>query len=185
MPDAAVERALAAPGGDDFVITWMKLIHIAGIAIWMAGLVSLPGLYVQRAQVAEEDQLLRLQRMVRFAYVNLMSPAAFIAIASGTMLIFLREAFEPWLSAKLVLVGGLALIHTLTGLVIIRLFKEGEIYPVWRFIGTTVLTLALILGVLYLVLAKPSLDGTLLPEALSEPGGLQRLVEDLTPWRRP
>jgi protoporphyrinogen IX oxidase len=166
------------------VIVWLKLIHIATVAIWMAGLVSLPGLYVQRAYVVDDDQLFRLQRMVRFAYLALMSPAAFIAVASGTALIFLREVFEPWLSAKLALVGALTLLHSLTGLVIIRLFKEGEIYPVWRFVAATVVTVVLVLGVLFLVLAKPSLDADLLPAAFSEPGALRRLLEDINPWRR-
>lgn len=167
------------------MIAWLKFIHIATVAVWMAGLVSLPGLYVQRAHVADNEQLYRLQRTVRFAYLALMSPAAFLAVASGTGLIFLREVFEPWLSAKLALVGTLALLHSLTGLVIIRLFKEGEVYPVWRFLAVTVLTMVLILAVLYLVLAKPSLGADVLPAALSEPGALRRMLEDLNPWRRP
>jgi len=172
-------------GGGHAVTAWMKVIHIAAIAIWMAGLVSLPGLYVQRAHVTGEDQLLRLQRMVRFAYVQLISPAAFIAVASGTALIFLREAFEPWLTVKLTLVGGLTVVHSLTGLVIIRLFQEGEVYPVWRFVGATAFTVLLAFGVLYLVLAKPPLDAGLLPDALSEAGALRRLADGLNPWRTP
>jgi uncharacterized membrane protein len=105
-------------------------------------------------------------------------------VASGTALIFLHEVFEPWLSAKLALVGALTLLHSLTGLVIIRLFKEGQVYPVWRFLAVTVVTVVLVLGVLFLVLAKPSLDADLLPAAFSEPGALRRLLEDINPWRR-
>ena len=167
------------------MIAWLKILHIAAIAIWMAGLVSLPGLYVQRAHVRDKEQLYRLQRTVRFAYLALVSPAAFIAVATGTALIFAREVFEPWLSVKLTLVGALAVLHSLTGLVIIRLFKEGEIYPVWRFVAVTALTMLLILGVLYLVLVKPQVESGLLPAALSEPGALRPIVEDLNPWRRP
>jgi protoporphyrinogen IX oxidase len=174
-----------APDGERPVIAWLKLIHIATIAVWMAGLVSLPGLYVQRAHVRDDEQLYRLQRTVRFAYLALVSPAAFIAIATGTGLIFARDVFDPWLSLKLALVGALTVLHSLTGLVIIRLFKEGEVYPVWRFVAVTALTMILVLGVLYLVLAKPSLDARLLPAALSEPGALRNIVEDLNPWRRP
>lgn len=167
------------------MIAWLKLIHIAAIAVWMAGLLSLPGLYVQRAHVLDDDQLYRLQRTVRFAYLALVSPAAFVAVASGTALIFAHEVFEPWLSLKLALVGALAVVHSLTGLVIIRLFREGEIYPVWRFVAVTALTMVLVLGVLYLVLAKPPMDLGLLPAVLSEPGALRRIVEDLNPWQRP
>jgi uncharacterized membrane protein len=168
------------------LVTWLKLIHIAAISIWMAGLLSLPGLYVQRATVGEEEHLYRLQRIVRFAYVRIVSPAAFLAVASGTALIFLREAFVPWLSAKLALVALLAIIHALTGLVVIRLFKEGEVYPVWRFMATTALIVVLICGVLFLVLAKPVFDpARFVPTAMTEPGGLGRLVRDFNPWQTP
>ena len=168
------------------MVTWLKLIHIAAISIWMAGLVSLPGLYVQRAAVGEEEQLYRLQRIVRFAYVRIVSPAAFLAVASGTALIFLREAFVPWLSVKLALVALLSIIHALTGLVVIRLFNEGEVYPVWRFMATTALIVVLICGVLFNVLAKPNIDpASLEPHEMTEPGGLGRLVRDLNPWQTP
>lgn len=168
------------------MIVWLKFIHIAAISVWMAGLVSLPGLYVQRAHVADKDSLYRLQRMVRFAFVALVSPAAFLAIASGTGLIFARDVFVSWMSAKLVLVGGLVMLHTLTGLVILRLFADGEVYPVWRFIGATVIVLALIGGVLFLVLAKPDFDpDAFLPAAFGEPGGLKRLAEEFNLWTTP
>lgn len=166
------------------MILWLKFIHIAAISVWAAGLVSLPGLYVQRARVAGDDQLFTLQRIVRAAYVGLISPAAFLAVASGTALIFLRETFVPWFSAKLALVAVMVLLHALTGLVIIRLFREGEVYPVWRFAAVTGLTVLVVLAILVLVLAKPDLD-LALPPVLSEPGGLARLADRLNPWTTP
>ncbi|MFN3550031.1 MAG: CopD family protein [Mesorhizobium sp.] len=168
------------------MIVWLKLLHIAAVCVWMAGLVSLPGLYVQRAGVREGERLYLLQRTVRFAFLKLMSPAAFLAITSGAALIFATGVFMPWLSAKLALVAMLVLLHTLTGLVIIRLFEEGEVYPVWRFVAVTAVTVVLIVAVLALVLAKPELDWRgLVPVVLTEPGGLRRLVEDLSPWPIP
>lgn len=168
------------------MIAWLKFLHIAAIAVWMAGLVGLPGLFVQRKLVSDDDHLFQLQRTVRFAYLRLVSPAAFLAVATGIILIFGRGVFEPWLSAKLALVGILVLLHTLTGLIINRLFDDGESYPVWRFVAVTALTAVLILGILYLVLAKPSLDlGMLVPAAMSEPGGLHRLFEEFSPWPKP
>lgn len=165
------------------MVAFLKFVHIGAVAIWMAGLVSLPGLYVQRAGIRDHDTLILLQRVVRHAYLLLMSPAAFVAIASGVALIFFAGVFEAWLSAKLALVGLLALIHTIAGLVIIRLFNDGEVYAPWRFVGVTVLTLGLIVCVLFLALVKPDLGSP--PAVLSEPGGLARLVEDINPWRKP
>ncbi|ABS62185.1 conserved hypothetical protein [Parvibaculum lavamentivorans DS-1] len=168
------------------MIVWLKIIHISTVAVWMAGLVSLPGLYVQRAHVVDKDALYRLQRMVRFVYVAMISPAAFLAVGSGIGLIFAREVFTPWMAAKLALVGALVVAHTLAGLVIIRLFGEGEVYPVWRFLVATGLVMALMAGVLFLVLAKPDFDfAALLPESMSEPGALKRILEPLNPWATP
>ncbi|KAA0971243.1 hypothetical protein FPY71_08945 [Aureimonas fodinaquatilis] len=152
----------------------MKFVHIAAISIWCAGLVCLPGLYVQRVN-AEKDALHRLQALVRFIYVGLMSPSAFAAIASGTALIFMRQTFQPWFGYKLLFVGILATLHILTGLVIIRLFNEGQVYPVWRFIAVTVFTLLVVCAVLFLVLAKPELPD-FLSKDLFRPGGLGQLI---------
>lgn len=162
---------------------WLKTLHLAAIAIWSAGLVCLPGLYVQRAHAPNEGSLHRLQAMVRFLYVAIISPAAFLAVASGTALIFVRQTFEPWFSLKLAFVGAMVTIHILTGLVIIRLFDAGNIYPVWRFLAVTALTIAVVGAILFVVLAKPALPD-LLPDAMAEPGALRRIVEDFNPFRR-
>jgi uncharacterized membrane protein len=167
------------------MILWLKFIHIAAIAIWCAGLITLPGIYVQRTPSMLEEAHYRLQALVRFVYVAIVSPAAFIAVASGTALVFLRQTFVPWFSVKLAFVAALVFVHALTGLVIIRLFRGGEVYPVWRFIAVTVLTLAIIGAILTLVLAKPDLDRSLLPTILAEPGALRRAVQDLSPWPIP
>jgi protoporphyrinogen IX oxidase len=68
--------------------TFLKFIHLAAIAIWSGGLIALPFLFRQRAGIAPGLELDRLHRMVRFVYVEMTSPAAFIAIGSGTVLIF-------------------------------------------------------------------------------------------------
>jgi uncharacterized membrane protein len=164
-------------------MVWMKLVHITAISIWSASLICLPGLYVQRAHVATTSSLHRLQGLVRFLYVGVTSPAAFVGIASGTALIFMRESYQPWFTAKLFFVGVLAIIHVLTGLVIIRLFEEGEIYPVGRFVAVTLLTLLTVFVILTLVLGKPELP-SLLPATLGEPGGLRGLLAPLIPFPR-
>lgn len=167
------------------MIFWMKFIHIAAVAIWTAGLISLPGLYVRRTRVESREELYDLQRVVRGAYVTMVSPAAFVAIGSGMALIFLRETFVPWFSVKLLLVGALVALHAVTGLVIIRLFRDDQVFPAWRFVLVTVLTLCLVGFILFLVLAKPAIDAPVLPAVFSEPGGLKRLFDELSPWETP
>lgn len=166
------------------MIALVTSMHIAAIAVWTAGVVSLPSLYVQRAHAKTLDALLRLQRIVRFSYVAIVSPAAFLAILTGTALVFMRQTFEPWFSIKLAFVGLLAVVHVLTGLVVIRLFREGEIYPVWRFVTATIVSGGIVIAILFVVLAKPAIDLALL-DVLGEPGGLARLYREFSPWTKP
>jgi putative membrane protein len=166
------------------MIAILKFIHIVAISIWSAGLVSLPGLYVQRAHVKDDEALFRLQMMVRFAYVAIISPSAFVAVASGIMLIFGQQTFAGWFSVKLFFVVCLVFIHVLTGLVIIRLFREGQIYPVWRFVFTTFVTCVVVLAVLFTVLAKPRINSDLM-SGIFQPGGLRDLAQSISPWPIP
>jgi protoporphyrinogen IX oxidase len=166
------------------MIALLKFVHIAAIAIWTAGLISLPSLYVQRASIKNDDALYRMQRMTRFAFVAIISPAAFIAVASGIALSFMREVFAPWFSWKLAFVGLLAMFHVFSGLVVIRLFREGEAYPAWRFVMATASCCAVVVAILVLVLAKEA-PQVPLPAVMSEPGGLKRLLNPINPWGTP
>jgi protoporphyrinogen IX oxidase len=167
------------------MIVWVKFLHICAISIWCAGLLSLPGLYVQRAHVTVDAILYRLQALVRFAYVAIISPAAFVAVASGTALIFMQETFDPWFQLKMMFVTLLVVAHVLTGLVIIRLFEDDRVYPTWRFILVTTLIALLVTAILWVVLAKPEVDYFFLPKGWMEPGALGDflwpIIEPITP----
>ncbi len=67
----------------------------------------------------------QLHRITRFVYVAMTSPAAFIAIGSGTALIFLQTTFHEWFSLKMVLVGAMVMLHVLAGLTLAQLFCRG------------------------------------------------------------
>lgn len=159
----------------------LKLVHIAAIAVWCAGLISLPSLYIQRKSLSG-PALHRLQRIVRAAYIVLVSPCAFVAVASGTALIFTEGVYQAWFAAKLAFVGVLAFVHVMTGLVIIRLFNEGESYHPARFVTVTCLTSVLVVAILWLVLAKPAVPD--LHDDWFRPGGLRDIVAPFNPWAR-
>lgn len=165
-------------------MVFIKFLHIMAISVWAAGLVSLPGLYVQRAKIDRDHDLYRLQKIVRFSYVGVLSPAAFIAIATGTGLIFLQNPFSAWFSMKLVFVGAMVVIHVMTGLVIIRLFDKGEVYPVWRFVFVTIVSGCVVGAILFLVLARPEAPFAL-PSGWAEPGALKRIISEISPWEIP
>jgi len=156
----------------------VKFIHLAGIAVWIAGLVAIPSLMFQRTGL-EGDDLERLQRMVRFLYVALASPAAFAAIAAGAALLFLSGVFVEWFTLKLVLVGALAALHVLTGLRILKVFEaEGRIGAPAALTLTAADALA-VLAILWVVLAKPEIDAVDLAGGRFAPGALGEALE---PW---
>jgi protoporphyrinogen IX oxidase len=153
----------------------VKFLHVGAIAFWSAGLIALPFLYRQRTGL-EAEALYRLHAFARFLYVGIVSPAAFVAIASGTALIFIQGTYEAWFFVKLALVAAMTGIHIFSGLMVLRLFEPDGHYPLWRLAVVAPSTLAVVTTILALVLAKPQLD---LPSELSEffvPGALSRHV---------
>jgi putative membrane protein len=160
------------------IVTWLKFIHVAAIALWSAGLIALPFLYAQRRKLQDEP-LYRLHAFTRFFYVALVSPAAFIAIASGTALILLQGTYANWFSAKLLAVSVMTGIHIFSGLVILRLFEPEGVYPTIRAVAVVTLTTVVVCVILALVLGKPDLQW---PEALLAffaPGALSAFASQL------
>ena len=161
-------------------MVWLKLVHIAALAIWCAALFFLPVLFAARRRVATPRELWRLQRFVHDLYIKVGSSAAFATIVSGIGLIFLREAYTPWLAAKLALVGVMALIHIRHGYIISKLFEKGRNYAPWRMAAALTTTTLAVGGVLALALAKPEPPRIARPDWLA-PGGLQSLFDAAVP----
>lgn len=163
------------------IVTWFKLAHVASIALWSAGLLGLPFLYLQRKGL-EDDALHRLHAFSRSLYVAIVSPAAFVAVTSGTFLIFLMGTYEAWFSAKLLAVSVLTGIHIFSGLMILRLFEPGRSYPLWRFALVMPLTILVVSTILFLVLAKPDLEWPSFFKDLFVPGRLGDILGPFIPW---
>ncbi|GHA34663.1 membrane protein [Devosia pacifica] len=163
----------------------LKFVHLAAIAVWAGGLISLPFIYNQRAGL-KQDALFRLHLFTRFFYVALVSPAAFVAIASGTALIFVQATFMPWFSLKLLLVAAMTLAHILCGLTILWLFEPEKAYPGWRAVTMTSAVVLIVSGILFIVLGKPSINQVDDFNGLFQPGELGRIAgnmfEQLTAW---
>ncbi|WMT90240.1 CopD family protein [Pelagibacterium sp. H642] len=164
------------------MITVFKFVHIATISIWAAGLICLPFLFAQRKDVGHEAALHRLHAMVRFLYVVILSPTAFVAIGSGTVLVFLRSTFEPWFGLKLFFVGIMVLIHLLSGLLVLSLFDESARYSRLRYIAFTGGTLAVVSAILAVVLAKPEFDTNRLTPDWLAPGQLSEIAGGILGW---
>jgi protoporphyrinogen IX oxidase len=163
------------------MIVWVKAVHIVALTVWCAGLLVLPGLYAHRSRLRSRDAVHELHRFTRAVYINATSPAAFVAIAAGTALMFLRDVFSVWMALKLLAVGALVAIHVREGYLILYLFDPGHRYARWQQLLGTVATLGAIVAILWLVLAKPGFSLDDLPEWLRKPGGLQSLLDTMRP----
>jgi protoporphyrinogen IX oxidase len=157
------------------VIILLKFVHLAAIAIWSGGLLALPFLFWQRRALQAGPDLDQLHRVARLVYVELTSPAAFIAIASGTVLIFLQATFEEWFTIKMVLVGLMAMLHVVAGLVMHQLFSPNGRFNRLSFVTLSCTYSVVIVAIIWVVLAKPQIDSNQFATHLFEPGGLARL----------
>lgn len=164
------------------MIVLAKFIHIASIAIWAAGLLCLPFLFAQRRSSDPQHEAERLHGLVRFFYVVILSPAAFIAIGSGTALIFLRQTFEIWFQLKLVAVGIMVLIHLLSGLTLLALFSGKRGYTRPHYVLYTGSTLAAVTAILVLVSAKPAFHALVSGGEMFSPGWLGAWLGPLIGW---
>lgn len=163
------------------MISLLKAVHILGLIFWCGSLLVLPGLFSQRDAAGNDGRQLELQRHVRRVFIHVASPAAFIAVAAGTALLFMREVFTTWMMFKLLAVGLLVIIHIRAGFLILNLFEPRGRYSKWRSSSITVATVAVIGCILLLVLAKPPIELDGLPDWMRRPGGLQSFVETAKP----
>ncbi|OZA10358.1 MAG: hypothetical protein B7Y02_10850 [Rhodobacterales bacterium 17-64-5] len=162
----------------DGLIPHVKALHLIFVSIWMAGLLALPRMLARHDRAIVQAQFAEIRRATHYGYVWVITPAAVLAIASGTVLIFLRDVFTVWLFGKFILIAGLVALHAWVGHTIIEVAEtKGEHEPPEPLIPT-ILIACLFIGILVLVLAKPDLADpdfidAALPSWLLEPLGRQ------------
>lgn len=161
------------------VITLFKFIHIATILIWCAGLIALPIMLARHKLDDAQDRYAAIRLFTHYAYTRVVTPAAVVAVAAGTVLIFLRDLYFPWFFAKLVAVGALVVLHALIGNIVVRMGeKQGDTVAPRPFIPVALL-LAVIVVILLLVLGKPVIAPQAAPEWLQTPRERQLLVDEV------
>ncbi|WP_126171985.1 CopD family protein [Altericroceibacterium xinjiangense] len=153
---------------------WLKFLHIMGITVWVAGLLYLAAMLLGHSNVRDRQDFARVRMASRFAYMGVISPAAFIAIGAGGALLFISDALHPWMFLKLMAVGILVISHIKYGYVLTHLADEEAEGPTLRIkaIAATILVSATV--VLWLVLSKPAISEDAFPDWLMEPGFLER-----------
>jgi protoporphyrinogen IX oxidase len=158
-----------------------KVVHIAALVMWCGGLLVMPVMLARHdpAAVAEDYRIVR--HATHGVYTLCATPAAVIAVIAGTWLIFLREAFVPWLYAKLAFVALLVAAHAWIGHIVVRVAEEPEHHPPPHPVLPVAAVLVPVIAILVLVLAKPVLAWLTFPDWLLEPRWRQ-LPFDVPSW---
>nr|WP_059392017.1 CopD family protein [Pseudomonas toyotomiensis] len=133
----------------------LKLLHFMALICWCGVLLYLPAMIAAGTRSSDELFYRDHAHLTRTVFNLIATPAALLAIGSGTAL-FLRESiFDPWLILKLTTVAGMVLCHALCGVLILRIERAAE--PALRrdCLLIALLLSALIGATLWLVLAKP------------------------------
>jgi len=143
----------------DELLLWatliMKVIHIAALCVWVAGLIILAMIFRTYRPGLPDRAFVRFRLLSHYGYIALVTPAAVIAVGAGIVLILLRWIFDPWLLIKLLFVCGLVVSHAYMGhMISVTAGSAGKdaVASPWWVLGSTVLVS---LVIFWLVLDKP------------------------------
>lgn len=131
---------------------WILLLHISAVICWCGSLLYLPALIAGTFSVNEEQshQALTIKVFSRFA-----TPAALIAIVSGTALFLTGGIIDRWLILKLTLVVTLVLCHALTGWILIRTEQAPDKNFTLPCVAIGITAAISIPAIVWIVLTKP------------------------------
>ena len=140
---------------------WFLVLHIAALLFWGACLLYLPALIAGAAQdhhSAINEPPDPYDSIARFVFTRVATPAALLAIIAGSLVFLVDHTVTVWLIAKLTLVVGLVFVHTLMGMLVLRLEAgNGKPLGVWCLVLGLV-ACALMVAIIWIVLAKPVLE---------------------------
>ncbi|MCL4183062.1 MAG: CopD family protein [Burkholderiaceae bacterium] len=154
---------------------WLKLLHIGAVIVWCGALLYLPPAVAalgadsaapahaasrsasSAPPLAVADALPRWP-VPRRLFIGVATPAALVAIVSGTAILLLHGPLAAWLLVKLAAVGLLVLGHAACGMLILRVERSGGSASLRGHCLTLQAALLLWLaGIAWLVLRKPML----------------------------
>lgn len=151
------------------MVTALKAAHLAALILWCAGLLALPLLLARHDPQHSQSTYTRLRLLTDASFRLVVTPAAVIAIAAGTALVFARGVYAPWMLAKLAVVGLLVGLHAWQGVSVTRMGETAGERPPPGAALPIALAIGLISAVLLLALAKPPVSAERLPGWLNEP----------------
>ncbi len=108
----------------------LKLLHLSAVIVWSGGLLYLTGLLAALRVPAAGAHGVLPQGLSRLLFTRVVTPAALVAIASGSVIFLVNGPHAAWLVVKLFAVGGLVLAHGGCGMLVLRA-ERGEAGGPW------------------------------------------------------
>jgi protoporphyrinogen IX oxidase len=136
-------------------VAWLKIAHVIALSVWVAGLFYLPPLFAAHWGQPTQRDFHRLRAITRIVYLGVASPAAIIAILTGSGLIYLAGAHGGWLVIKLGLVSLMVVFHIYCGSLLVEMRDRQASRRPAAMIALLVIPTILVPAVLYFVLVKP------------------------------
>lgn len=139
---------------------WFLGLHIMALLIWCATLLYLPaliaGIHTRQIAISEPDN--KYGSVARFLFTFISTPAALLAIISGTLVFLIDHTVEVWLIAKLTLVVALTVNHTFAGLLLLHT-QDRNLKPIqnWCKLLSGIVSV-LMIAIVWIVLAKPAAE---------------------------
>jgi uncharacterized membrane protein len=97
---------------------WLKLLHISAVIVWCGALLYLPAAIAAGGRRSPRSPR---HGVLRALFTTVATPAALLAVASGTAVFVWQGPLAGWLIAKLACVGLLVVAHLACGLLILRI----------------------------------------------------------------
>ncbi|ASQ45177.1 CopD family protein [Legionella clemsonensis] len=135
-------------------MNWLLLLHISAILCWCGTLLYLLA-FITDASLGKHEVVLPNINLPHFLFTLVLTPAALIAIISGTLLFITMKIIALWLIVKLTLVAGLVICHALAGWMVLKI---GTVSPEkMKLFGILCgnISILLIIAIFWIVLAKP------------------------------
>jgi putative membrane protein len=138
---------------------WIKALHIISVIAWMAGLLYVPRLFVYHAESPlGSDQSATFKIMERRLLRGIMLPAALMTVLFGALLAAvpgLVDWRQGWIWAKLALVLGLGVFHTLLSRWQREFAADRPPHSAWFFRLVNELPTLAMIAIVVLVVIKP------------------------------
>ncbi|MGQ7958375.1 CopD family protein [Pseudomonas sp. SP16.1] len=133
----------------------LKLLHFMALIGWCGALLYLPALIAAGTRSSDALFYRDHAHLTRMVFNLVATPAALLAIGSGTALFLSGALFDAWLIVKLTTVTGMVVCHALCGVLILRIERLPEPSVGLECLLLGSLVAVLISATLWLVLAKP------------------------------